>query len=238
MTDQDSNQPTEGVDDDSTASTEGKVDETKPDEGVENQSEGGSQDHQDETVEVGGEKLTKDQLAELVSKGKDYTQKTQALADEKKQWEEQKEKEAEANLPPEEKAKLETDKEYVQKLIGDKYVSKDEIKRMKRDEALDAEHDRLAKLYNGKDGRPKFDKKEMLDYAVTNGIFNPEAAYRNKYHDQLQDWAIKQARKGPKGTYTEKGMARGGRPAPKEPAKDWNDAENRMESDLASKSEE
>lgn len=50
----------------------------------------------------------------------------------------------------------------------------------------------LSSKYNGSDGRPTFDPSEIADYAKQNGIFNLEAAYRNKYWKELVDFEKKQ----------------------------------------------
>lgn len=45
--------------------------------------------HQEQVIEVDGESYSPDQLKEYISKGKDYTQKTQALAEDRRVFEEQ-----------------------------------------------------------------------------------------------------------------------------------------------------
>lgn len=56
----------------------------------------------------------------------------------------------------------------------------------------------LAKKYDGKDGRPVFNSKEVGEYAIQNGMdrLNPETVYELKYKAELRDWDIKQALKG------------------------------------------
>lgn len=57
-------------------------------------------EEQDDSLEIGGEKYTREELEELISKGKDYTKKTQALAEERKALEAS---QKEPDMDPEEK---------------------------------------------------------------------------------------------------------------------------------------
>lgn len=50
----------------------------------------------------------------------------------------------------------------------------------------------LSGKYDGSDGRPAFDPSEIANYARANGIFNLEAAYRDKNWKALVDWEKKQ----------------------------------------------
>jgi len=56
-------------------------------------------------------------------------------------------------------------------------------------EKLNSEHSRLETKYSS-DGLPKYDSKEIEDYMRKEGIYNPEAAYRNKYFDELKNSTV------------------------------------------------
>lgn len=58
------------------------------------------------------------------------------------------------------------------------------------DKLLD-EVEKLEGSYNGSDGRPKFDKIDILTYMRDNGINNPETAYKVKFEKELDDWREK-----------------------------------------------
>lgn len=49
----------------------------------------------------------------------------------------------------------------------------------------------LESTYNGADGRPKFDKLEILEYMQQTGVRDPEIAYKTKYEKQLDEWKEK-----------------------------------------------
>ena len=51
----------------------------------------------------------------------------------------------------------------------------------------------LEKSYDGKDGRPKFDRTEVVNYALSKGFADPEAAYEAMHRKEIIDWHIKQA---------------------------------------------
>ena len=81
-----------------------------------------------------------------------------------------------------------------------------ETMRQKEDMKVGQEIDRLSKTFNGSDGRPKFNKKEILDFAVKQGFTKPEhleLAYKQKYEKELLDWHIKNATLKSKGIKTE-----------------------------------
>lgn len=50
----------------------------------------------------------------------------------------------------------------------------------------------MEKEFNGKDGRPKFRQREMLEYMRDTGINNPKLAYKAKYEKQIDAWKEKQ----------------------------------------------
>lgn len=73
------------------------------------------------------------------------------------------------------------------------FISQDEIKQMEEDRKLDSRLTSLESKYSGSDGKPKFSRIEVLEYARDHQIGDPEAAYKLMNHDALMDYAIKQA---------------------------------------------
>jgi len=63
----------------------------------------------------------------------------------------------------------------------------------KRAEKYATDLKNLSTKYDGTDGRPSFEPSEIANYAKEQGIFNLEAAYRNKYWKELLDWEKKQS---------------------------------------------
>jgi len=63
-----------------------------------------------------------------------------------------------------------------------------------------------------KDGKPAFDKKELLEYMDQTGITSPEAAYKIKYEKELDDWKMDKLSKGKRsGLYTITNSSAGGK---------------------------
>ena len=61
---------------------------------------------------------------------------------------------------------------------------------------LNTENQRLSEVYDGKDGRPKFNAPEIEEYGRKHGIFNPEAAYEQMHKTELLDWHLKTVNQG------------------------------------------
>lgn len=78
-----------------------------------------------------------------------------------------------------------------------------ELRRRDEDARVERELDSLSTRYDGRDGRPKFDKTKVLEYAVENGIANAEVAYKAMNEKALTDWAIQQAVTKTRGVKTE-----------------------------------
>lgn len=78
-----------------------------------------------------------------------------------------------------------------------------EMKRRDEDSRVQAEISRLETTFDGKDGRPKFDRQEIIDFAVDKQIGDLEAAYWAKHREALVDWHIKQASSKSRGIKTE-----------------------------------
>lgn len=83
------------------------------------------------------------------------------------------------------------------------FVSREEIEQQKADEQLENSLKSLEKAYDGKDGRPKFNRQKVLEYASQNLIGNPEVAYKTMHEAELMDFAIKQATGKTKGVKSE-----------------------------------
>lgn len=84
------------------------------------------------------------------------------------------------------------------------FVTKDEVQALQDRQILDKEHDRLEHLYDGSDGRPKYDRREVEQFALASGIYNPEAAYKQKFEKEVTDWAVKEALKRPSAPFSER----------------------------------
>lgn len=72
------------------------------------------------------------------------------------------------------------------------FVKADEVGR-KVDQTLATrdlvkQFDELEGKYDGKDGRPKFDKETMVSYMERNGLSDPEKAYNLKFQEELAEY--------------------------------------------------
>ncbi len=94
--------------------------------------------------------------------------------------------------------------EAVKKLREFGVVTKDDLQAITDRMYLEREHDRLESRYNGSDGRPKYVREEVEDYARTHYFGgNLEAAYKDMYWDELVDAEVR-TKGSSKTTYTEK----------------------------------
>lgn len=90
-------------------------------------------------------------------------------------------------------------KEYLKRLG---FSTKEDVEQAKEAGRKEAELDRinetLTDKYNGKDGRPAYDRQGLTDFAKQNGYtsLHPEVVYKLKHEAELRDWDIKQALKG------------------------------------------
>lgn len=77
------------------------------------------------------------------------------------------------------------------------FVSQEEIdqrlKQQREDERLEQKLSQLEKDLSGKDGRPKFDRDQVIEYALARGISDVEVAYKVMHEKELTDWHVKQA---------------------------------------------
>lgn len=81
---------------------------------------------------------------------------------------------------------------------------KKELQKLREDSALEQRLTRLEGSYSGKDGRPKFDRNDVVQFAIDNQIADPEAAYKIMHEKELIDWHISQAAGKTSGVKTEK----------------------------------
>lgn len=103
---------------------------------------------------------------------------------------------------------LGVDKEKVKTAIKELgFVPTEEVQEMLRqkddDDALKQELTRLEQRYDGSDGRPKFDKKKVVKFALDHQIGDPEAAYKILHEAEITDWHIQQAMNKSRGIKTE-----------------------------------
>lgn len=95
-------------------------------------------------------------------------------------------------------------KQQLNKYLADLgYVRKEELAEKEADKQLESDIKSLSQKYDGKDGRPKFDREKALQYAADNLIGNLEVAYKQMHEAELLDYAIKQATGRIKPTRTE-----------------------------------
>ena len=171
-------------------------DSSIPSEGVTNEPEGKS-DSWELNINGKVQKFNESELIEMVSKGLDYTQKTQMLADEKKKFEPYR---PFIN-------KMETDKEFANQVI--EFVSDLESQTQSSDSGADpqikaqllglqqqlsdltmnSQFDELETKYGKK---IKIDRVEIADYARANNITNPEVAFLMLKKDALEEAAIQE----------------------------------------------
>lgn len=65
-----------------------------------------------------------------------------------------------------------------------------QLQKMQDNILLDTEYNRLETMYDGRDGRPAFDRTEIEDHMRKTGIYNPEKAFDDLYKDELFDWKM------------------------------------------------
>lgn len=79
-----------------------------------------------------------------------------------------------------------------------------EMRRREEDAQLDKTFTKLESKYDGKDGRPKFSRQEILDYYRESRISSdPEVLYKHKFEKELDNWKLQQALSKTQGTKSE-----------------------------------
>ncbi len=203
-----------------------------------------------EKIKVGEKEYSQDELNKFVGLGEmateleskwntkldrlypEYTKKSQKLS-ELEDWKTKQEEEStkaeeeklvqkstEAELSPEEQAKL------IKQELG-KYgvVTKDDIFKYIADfnqgQSILSDIDGIVSSAK-EDGKPVATRQEIVDYMDENGVKNPKIAYKLMFEDELKDWETKQIGKIKKsGLVTEEGSTAGSKsPAPVKVTKD------------------
>lgn len=77
------------------------------------------------------------------------------------------------------------------------------LRQKEEDAKLEQELTRLEGVYDGKDGKPKFNRKDVIDFAVEKGIGDPEVAFKAMKEKEILDYQVKQAIAGSKGVKAE-----------------------------------
>lgn len=174
-----------------------------------------------QALSIDGVDYTPDQVRELAKAKADYerltpvfTQQSQLLKDPDKLDEYLRKQfpdrfAPKADVPPDQKQVTDTLRQ-----LG--YLTKDEVTQImqqtisqdREDAKYEATLDKLETSIDGKDGRPKFDRRDVLLHGQRKGIYDPEAAYNDLNGTALREWyAADKLGKKPKGLTTEKGGA-------------------------------
>lgn len=137
----------------------------------------------------GGKKSAEDRIQQILAKNKELERKLSEV-EEKLAPPVVSQPTAQPFNPEIEKAK------GILKQMG--FVHQDELKQ--RDQVLENRmdlnslHQKLESKYNGEDGRPTYDRREIEDYMRKRGIWgDPEDAYKLKHETEILDWTLKQA---------------------------------------------
>jgi len=87
------------------------------------------------------------------------------------------------------------------------FIDRSEVDRMNQQQQenmrIASQLEKLEGQYDGKDGRPKFDRKSVVEFALSQGIGNPETAYKALHEKDLMNWHIQQAISKSGGTKSE-----------------------------------
>lgn len=151
---------------------------------------------------------------------KAYGKTTQELKEAKAKLEELQSKvqqpQQSQELTPEQ---VEVAKKQLNSLLGGEPITQGNFAKMyvamREGEKLIDECEGLAKEIDGSDGRPKFDKDEIIGYMSETGIRKPLAAYKDKFEEQIKAWETNQlSASKPKDMFTQ-GVGTGEK-APKE----------------------
>ena len=174
-----------------TASTESATDTVKTPESPEVVKE----ETKPETVSLLGREydLSKiDQVRELAKDydrlGRNYTFTAQQLAQLEKMSQEKPMVSSSPDLADPETV------EYLRKLG---FVHKEEQIQEREDNLLENNLQRLAETYDGKDGKPRFDRERVLEFCIQNGVSNPEYGYKLMNYDALKEFELRQAKSAP-----------------------------------------
>lgn len=166
--------------------------ETTDASSAENQTEVSSENQTDQSETSQDKKVSEsvpyERFAEINSKSK-------ALEEEIRQIKESLASKTETTQPATQETLAQKEQEALirEQLKKMGFVSKEEIQQIESDRKLENELKSLEGKYDGRDGRPKFTRREVLEYARDKQIGDVESAYKLMNHDQLMSYAIKQA---------------------------------------------
>lgn len=110
-----------------------------------------------------------------------------------------------APIDPAEAKQKEAIKQALEPMLKEMgYVSKDELRRQKADEQLETSLKSLEDKYSGKDNPElKFVRDEVINFAIENGISNPEMAFKIMKEKEFANFLIQQAGSKSQGLQTE-----------------------------------
>lgn len=183
-----------------------------------------------EQIEIGGEKYNQDELNELVSLGKlgreaeqkfntkldrvwpEYTKGQQKVKDLESKIDELQQKFNERPAAPQDltpetvqqareaarKLGIVTEDQFDQYL--DQRFRTRYLQERQAEKLLD-ECDTLEKEWDGKDGRPAFNKEKILNHMVETGIKQPKKAYKDMFEKELDAWKERQLQNIKPATY-------------------------------------
>lgn len=191
-----------------------------------------------EAIKIGEKEYSQEELNKLVSLGEkaseieknhgsfdkyvsEYGRRSKEIGEYKTKLEEMeaqmasmKQATSAADLSPEQ---VEIAKKQLNNLLGGEPITQGNFAKMyvamREGEKLLEECDGLAGEIDGKDGRPKFDRDEIINYMSETGIKKPLAAYKDKYEKELEGWQTNQLSAKPKGMDT---LQPGGEKQPQE----------------------
>lgn len=185
----------------------------------------------DQKIVIGELELTPDEAKELVEQGKtlkelkaeypdvdfsempkEFTKRSQELAELKKP------KPQPAPVDDAETTRLKQINDFfADPLVKEKLETFQAEKEQKIKEDLNFERtiESLESEFDGTDGRPKFDRKAVLDYGMKHQVFNPRTSYKEMHETELDEWKLKNANKARRPTtFVEKGGTGGGAKPP------------------------
>ena len=133
-----------------------------------------------------------DQVRELAKDydrlGRNYTLTTQQLAQLERSFQEKQAVAPEPNLADPETV------EYLRKLG---FVHREELTQKEEDSILENNLQKLTESYDGRDGKPRFDRERVLEFCIQNGIASPEYGYKLMNYDALREFDLRQAKSAP-----------------------------------------
>ena len=133
-----------------------------------------------------------DQVRELAKDydrlGRNYTLTTQQLAQLERSFQEKQAVAPEPGLADPETV------EYLRKLG---FVHREEQTQKEEDSILENNLQKLTESYDGRDGKPRFDRERVLEFCIQNGIASPEYGYKLMNYDALREFDLRQVKSAP-----------------------------------------